>query len=207
MSKSQSEINLIKQAYKSALQGINAGFSAARPGMNAEEIELIVGKRLMDEGMQPLPVVEVKYGGLISPSMQVRKETQDGDFLLIKLSGWLKSYPIELERVTVLGRPTAQQKDYLGHLVEAIDWMMHAVVPGRKMAFYPAESRGRLITPLFYILDLENKQVTTVNAGEPFTLLAGMVLFIAPSIKSPQFGTLSHSEMVVLTENGVEILI
>ena len=84
--------------------------------------------------------------------------------------------------------------------------MIEAIVPGKKMTFYPAESRGRLITPIAYEIDTNISRVPKIIAREQFNLPVGMVLCIAPTIKSPEFGTMAHSEMIVLTEKGVEIL-
>ena len=203
---SQSKINLMKQAVKIAERGISTGFSSARPGMNGKEIELIVRKSLVDEGVHSLHTLEVKYGKMISPNLELRTEIQDGDFLTIHLSGWLNGCAFGLERVTVVGQPTIQQKDYLDHLIEASHWMIRAIVPGRKMGFYPAESRGRLITPKAYEMGLEIGEVSRINPGEQFTLPVGMVLCIAPTIESLEFGTMTHSEMIVLMEKEVEIL-
>jgi Xaa-Pro aminopeptidase len=206
MFKSRSEINLLKQANKTAEQGIITGFSAARPGMNKKEIELVVRNWLIDKGVHSQHTLEVKYGKMISPYLELRNEILDGDFLSINLSGWLNNYPFDLKRVKVVGQPTPHQKDYLDHLIEATNWMIQAIVPGRMMTFYPAESRGRLITPIAYELDMEISEVSRINPREQFTLPVGIVLCIAPSIKSPEFGTMTHSEMIVLMENDVKIL-
>ena len=206
MQKSQSEISLLKQAIKTAAQGIITGFSAARPGMNGKEIELVVRDWFFDKEANSLHTLEVKYGKIISPQLEMSNEIQDGDFLSIHLAGWVNNVAFDLKRVTVVGQPTAHQRDYLDHLIEATNWMIETIVPGRNMTFYPAESRGRLITPLAYEIDAEIRPVPRINPREDFNLPAGMVLCIAPTIKSPEFGTMTHSEMLVLMEKGVEIL-
>ncbi len=206
MQKSQTETSLLKQAIKSAVQGMITGFSAARPGMNGKEIELVVRNWLSDNEAGSLQTLEVKYGKMISPELELRNEIQDGDFLSISLTGRINSVAFDLTRVTVVGQPTAHQKEYLDHLVEATSWMTEALGPGRKMTFYPAESRGRLITPIGYEIDAENRRIPRINPREDFILPAGMILCIAPTINSPEFGTMTHSEMLILVEKGVEIL-
>lgn len=206
MLKSQIETSLLKQVIKTAEQGIITGFSAARAGMNGKELELVVGKWLFDHEVDLLHTLEVKYGKIVSPELVLLNEMQNGDFLSINLTGWLNRVAFDLKRVTVVGQPTTHQKDYLDHLIEATNWMIEAIVPGRKMTFYPAESRGRLITPIAYEIDADIRRVPRVTAREQFNLPVGTVLCIAPTIKSPEFGTMTHSEMVVLTEKGVEIL-
>ena len=143
MSINQSEINLMKQANNSAKQGIITGFSSAKPGMKRKELELNVRTWLIDHGINPLLSLEVKYGKMISPSLEPPNEIREGDFLSIKVSGRLNDYAFTMERVTVVGQPTNHQKDYLDHLIEATNWMIETIVPGRKMTFYTAKSRGQ----------------------------------------------------------------
>ena len=206
MINSQIEIGPLKQGIKTAEQGITVGFSVARPGMNGKEIESVVRNWLRNQGADLLQTLEVKYGKMISPEVELRSEIQDGDFLSIHLFGRLNHIAFDLIRVTVVGQPTTQQKDYLDHLIEATNWMIEAIVPGRKMTLYPAESRGRLITPIAYEIDADYRRVPRITAREQFNLPVGMVLCIAPTIKSPECGTMAHSEMIVLAEKGVEIL-
>jgi Xaa-Pro aminopeptidase len=203
---SQSEINLMKQANKTAKEGIITSFSSAKPGMNRKELESILHKWLIDQGVNPLLSLEVKNGKMISPSLELLNEILDGDFLSIKISGRLNNHAFAMERVTVVGEPTLHQKAYLDHLIEATNWMIETIVPGRKMTFYTAESRGCVIAPKAYEMDLEMGEVSRINAGIQFTLPVGMVLCVAPSIKSPEFGTMTHSEMIVLMEKGIDIL-
>jgi Xaa-Pro aminopeptidase len=206
MLNSQIEIRPLKQVMKTAVQGITMGFSAAKPGMNGEEIESVVRNWLHNNGSDLLHILEVKYGKMISPALELQNEIQDGDFLSIDLTGWVNSIAFDLKRITIVGQPTPHQKDYLDHLIEATNWMIEAIVPGRIMTLYPAESRGRLITPIAYEIDADNRRAPKIIAREQFNLPVGMVLCIAPTIKSPEFGTMAHSEMIVLAEEGVEIL-
>jgi Xaa-Pro aminopeptidase len=206
MQKSQNEISLLKQAMKTAVQGITTGFSAARPEMNGKDIESVVRNWLFDKETHSLRTLEVKYGKMISAQLEVQNEIQEGDFLSIHLAGRANNVAFDLNRVTVVGQPTARQRDYLDHLIEATNWMIEGIVPGRKMTFYPAESRGRLITPVAYEIDAEIRPVPRINPREDFILPAGIVLCVAPTIKSPEFGTMTHSEMVVLMEIEVEVL-
>ncbi len=206
MLKSQIEINLMKQVNKSAEQGIIKGYSTAKPGMNEEELGTSFSSGLRDMGIQSVRTLDVKFGKWISPDLMSHNQLQDGDFLSITLSGWLNNFAFNMKRVNVIGQPTAPQRDYLEHLVEATNWMIQTIVPGRKMTFYPAESRGRLISPIAYELDSDCREISRIIPGEQFILPIGMVLCIAPSVNSPEFGTMVHSEMIVLVENGAEIL-
>ncbi len=206
MLKSQIEINLMNQIIKSAEHGIFKGYSTAKPGMNEEELQTLFRSGLIDMGIQFLRNLDVKFGKWISPDKRSQNKLQDGDFLSITLSGWLNNFVFNIKRVNVIGQPTAHQKDYLDHLIEATNWMIQTIVPGRNMAFYPAESRGRVISPIAYELDTDFREISRIIPREPFVLPIGMVLCIAPSIKSPEFGTMVHSEMIVLVEDGAEIL-
>ena len=206
MLKSQIEISLLKQEIKTAEQGMSIGFTAARPGMKEKDIESVVRNWLHNNEPELLHTLEVKYGKMISPELELLNDIQYGDFLSINLTGWFNSVVFDLKRVTVVGQPTSPQKDYLDHLIEATNWMIEAIVADRKMTFYPAESRGRFITPIAYEIDADIRRVPRITAREQFNLPVGMVICIAPTIKSAEFGTMSHSEMIVLAEQGVEIL-
>ncbi len=206
MLKNQVDISSLKRVIVTAEQGILRGFTVARPGMHAKDIELVVRDWLHDQEASSLQTVTVKYGKMISLELELQSELCDGDFLSINLAGRLNQVAFDLTRVAVVGSPAAQQKDYLDHLREATQWMIETIVTGRKMTFYPAESRKRLITPIAYEIDADNRHVQRITAREEFSLPIGMVLCIAPTITSREFGTMTHSEMVVLTENGAELL-
>ncbi len=206
MSNNQAEINSWKEVIKSVEQGIISSFSATKAGMNGKEIYLVVRDCLNNIGMHPLYTLEVKYGKMISPDLELQKKIQEGDFISINLAGRVNDFTFDLKRASVVGQPTPQQTDYLEHLVEATDWMIQTIKPGRSMTFYSAESRGRLITPIAYEIDTDLREIQRITAREQFFLPVGTILCIAPSIKSPEFGTMTHSEMIILREQGVDIL-
>ena len=115
----QIEISPVKQGMKTAEQGLSMGFTAARPGMNEKGIESVVRNWLHNNRPELLHTLEVKYGKMISPELELRNEIQDGDILSIDLTGRVNSIAFDLKRITIVGQPTPRQNDYLAHLVEA----------------------------------------------------------------------------------------
>ena len=130
----------------------------------------------------------------------------EGDFMMLGVSGWAGGYAFDLSRVGVPLGPTAEQLDYLQHLAEATAWMLGRMQPGERLTYYPAESRGRMIDPLAHGIGLECAEKPWVRVRKPFVPQAGMVLCVVPVVASEDFGQMAIKEMVAIRDSGPQVL-
>lgn len=207
--KSQAEVELLREAARIADAGLLAGMEAAQEGVPEYEIELAARKAALDAGGDFIPRVRVSSGKKITtlswPQTKARKLGR-GDFVYLDFIGWFGNYGFDNSRVTVVGEPTDEQRDYLNHLVEATEWMIEVLKPRVKIGFVYTESRGRAITPFGHGIGLEICENPWILRDRKVVLQLNMVLCIEPMLVSSKFGSMAIEDTVVITETGAEVL-
>lgn len=207
--KSSNELEILRGAARIVDKGLQAGMEAVKAGITQLEVEFAARKALMNAGADFVPRVRISTGAAIetlSWPMTKNIELKSGDFVYLDLIGWYSNYGFDNSRVTVVGDPSDEQRDYLDHLVEATEWMIGALKPQVEMGFIMTESRARHIIPLGHGIGLEITENPWVSMGNRFTLEPNMVMCIEPIIVTPEFGGMTIEDTVVVTETGVEVL-
>jgi Xaa-Pro dipeptidase len=165
--------------------------------------------------------VEVGYRGQIGrgaaiPHALANNVTfQDGDVLVTGASVPMWGYNSELERTMVLGRPSDEQRRMFEHMKAAQETAFDALRPGATCAdvdravrrYYEAND----LMPYWkhhtgHGIGLRYHEAPFLDAGDPTVLQPGMVLSVEPGLYAPQLGGFRHSDTVVITEEGLEIL-
>lgn len=207
--KSRAEVELLREAARIADVGLQAGMGAVREGITQYEIGLAARGAALDAGADFIPRVRVSSGKKISTlswPMATEKKVEKGDFVYLDFIGWFGNYGFDNSRVTVVGEPSEKQRDYLGHLVEATEWMIGVLKPGLEIEFVYTESRGRAIRPFGHGIGLEICENPWVTIGRRLTLQPNMVICVEPMVISPEFGSMSIEDTVVVTETKAELL-
>jgi Xaa-Pro aminopeptidase len=207
--KSEAELALLREAARIADAGLLAGIEAAKEGAWGYEIELAARRAALEAGADFIPRVRVSSGKRLAelrwPQVEARR-LKPGDLVFLDLIGWFGNYGFDNSRVTVVGKATAEQRDYLAHLVEATEWMIGVLKPGVPLEFVYTESRERVIVPFGHGIGLEICENPWITMAKKATLQPNMVLCIEPSVDSPVFGSMAIEDTVVVTETGVEVL-
>lgn len=209
MIKSIEEINILRQAAQIADAGIKAGLEAIRPGISGVEIESIVRAAAMTAGADSISQVRVASGNQVDPLIfppVAKREVKEGEFVYLELAGWFKGYGFLCSRAAVAGQATQEQREFLVHLAEATEWMTGALLPEKTIGFYYTESRGRAITAHGHGIGLEFYELPWITIKTPLNLKTGMVLCIGPVVSAPVFGKMAFKNMVLITEDGAEVL-
>lgn len=209
MIKSSTEITLMKQAAYQATRIVKAGMAAAQPGISGIQIEAQMLSACPEIGVDLIHRNRINSGKQIHPDQWPpldQRTIEDGDFVLIEAAGWYQGYGFECTRVMVAGEGSKEQQDFLEHITEAADWMIGTLKTGVQWTYYMAESRAREIHAIGNGIGLEIYEHPLIQIEKPVKLMAGMTLSIKPSLGSRQFGKMAIGEMVLMTENGVEVL-
>jgi Xaa-Pro aminopeptidase len=209
MAKSVQEVELLREAAGVVDVALQAGLGAIRAGISQIEVEEIIRRAAMQAGADFVARVRVSSGSHISAlkwPMAGAQTLENGDFVFMDVIGWRKNYGFDASRVTVVGKPTAEQVDYLEHMIEATQWMIDEMKPDRGFRFSLTESRGRTIQVAAHGIGLEICENPWITAGKDFVLTPGMVLCVEPQVISKQFGGMAVEEIVLVTDNGAELL-
>jgi len=138
-----------------------------------------------------------------------------GDNLVTYARTFVWGYNSELERTMFVGEPATEQKKYFDLVCRLQNTALEAIKPGRPCsevdraarAFY--EENG--LTKYWrhhvgHSLGLEIHEAPYLDIGNEWLMKPGMVFSVEPGIFVPGLGGFRHSDTVLVTENGIEML-
>jgi Xaa-Pro aminopeptidase len=138
-----------------------------------------------------------------------------GDAIITGASANVGGYKSELERTMVVGEPSQEFRAYFEAMIVAQDAGFSALSPGRTCADAEADV-VRAIEELGmqelmrhhtgHGIGLEGHEQPFIDLGDDTLLEPGMVLSVEPGLYVPGVAGFRHSETVVITEDGCELL-
>jgi Xaa-Pro aminopeptidase len=140
---------------------------------------------------------------------------QPGDVLVTGAAAAIWGYQAELERTMVLGTPTDEQRRFFEHMVAIQNVALGALRPG-----VPCSSVDSAVRAYFSQYDLmphwkhhsghgiglRYHEGPFLDSGDHTLLRPGMVLTVEPGLYAAGLGGFRHSDTVVITEAGIEML-
>jgi Xaa-Pro dipeptidase len=140
---------------------------------------------------------------------------QPGDMLVSETSAPIWGYNAELERAMVIGDPTDEQRRLFAHVLAAQETAFDALRPGVTCAdvdnavltYFEAND----LMPLWrqhvgHAIGLRNHEAPFLDTGDHTRVEEGMVFTIEPGVYVSGLGGFRHSDTVVVTADGIEIL-
>jgi Xaa-Pro aminopeptidase len=138
-----------------------------------------------------------------------------GDVLVTGASAPVWGYLSELERTMFLGEPTPEQERMFAHMVALQDVALAAIRPGRACsevdgavrAYFDEHDLGshwRHHTG--HAIGLRYHEGPFLDSGDHTEIRPGMVFTVEPGLYSPELGGFRHSDTVLVTDGGTEIL-
>jgi Xaa-Pro dipeptidase len=140
---------------------------------------------------------------------------QAGDVLVTGASAPVWGYLSELERTMFLGDPTPEQERMFGHIVELQDVAFAAIRPGSLCSDVDKAVReyfdAHELWPHWrhhtgHAIGLRYHEGPFLDSGDDTEIRPGMVFTVEPGVYSPELGGFRHSDTVLVTEDGIEIL-
>ena len=151
----------------------------------------------------------------IPHSMATKRVIRKGDVVVTGASADVGGYSCELERTMIVGKPTAKQKRYFNVMVKAQEAAFNTFKPGVKCSeIDKATIRVFKKAGLMHLvkhhsghgLGLEGHEPPWLDIGNDEPLKAGMVVSCEPGIYETGFAGFRHSDTVLITEDGAEII-
>ena len=142
-------------------------------------------------------------------------EFKPGDMLVSETAAPVWGYNSELERAMVVGPPTDEQRRLFEHTVAAQQVAFDALRPGVTCADVDgavlAYFEQNDILPLWsqhtgHAIGLRNHEPPFLDIGDHTVIEEGMVFTIEPGVYVAGLGGFRHSDTVVVTPDGIEIL-
>lgn len=143
------------------------------------------------------------------------RKIQKGDVLLTEIYPEVGGYNTELERMLIVGPPTDQHKKYFELELQAQDIALAAIRPGARCcdvekavnAFLEEHNLyGLTRTHIGHGVGMGRHEAPFFDLGDETVLKPGMVMSVEPCFFLPGFAGFRHSDTVVVTEDGVEMI-
>ncbi|HLU10794.1 MAG TPA: Xaa-Pro peptidase family protein, partial [Oceanobacillus sp.] len=140
---------------------------------------------------------------------------QPGDVLVTGAAAAVWGYDSELERTMVMGKPNDEQKRMFDHMVALQETAFEAIKPGR-----PCSDVDRAVRKYYedhdlmqywrhhvgHAIGLRYHEGPFLDIGDDTIIQPGMVFTVEPGLYAPNLGGFRHSDTVVVTEDGIEII-
>jgi len=142
-------------------------------------------------------------------------EFQEGDVLVTETSAPIWGYNAELERAMIIGPPTDEMRRLFDHTVAAQQVAFDALRPGvtcadvdnAVLAYFEANDlMPNWRQHVGHAIGLRNHEAPFLDAGDHTVVEPGMVFTIEPGVYSGEVGGFRHSDTVVVTPDGIDIL-
>jgi len=158
---------------------------------------------------------QVGAGSAIPHALTSNATIEEGDVLVTGASAQVGGYTSELERTMLVGKPTAKQAKFFELMVQAGELAISEIRPGAKFAevdeavleFYrenELEEYWRHHTG--HAIGFAGHEAPYFDRGDEREMEAGMVVTVEPGIYVPDFAGFRHSDTVLITEEGAEVL-
>jgi Xaa-Pro aminopeptidase len=142
-------------------------------------------------------------------------EFKAGDVLVTETSAPIHGYNAELERAMIIGPPTDEMRRLFEHAVASQDAAFAAIHPGATCA-----DVDRAVTRYLeqhdllrywrqhtgHGIGLRNHEAPFLDVGDHTPLEPGMVFTVEPGLYDAAIGGFRHSDTVVVTEDGMDVL-
>ena len=140
---------------------------------------------------------------------------QAGDVLVTGASAPVWGYLSELERTMVIGPPSPEQRRMFDHMVALQDTALEAIRPGARCA-----DVDRVVRAYYeehdlwehwrhhvgHCIGLRYHEGPFLDIGDETEILPGMVFTVEPGLYAAGLGGFRHSDTVVVTDDGIELL-
>ena len=141
---------------------------------------------------------------------------QPGDVLVTGADAPMWGYHSELERTMIIGQPTSEQQRMFDHMLALQDTAFAAIRPGVPCAQVDRSVRAyyeqHQLEPYWrhhvgHAVGLRIHEGPFLDLGDPTEILPGMVFTVEPGLYAPDLGGFRHSDTVLVTDDGIELLI
>lgn len=230
--KSEAEVALIRESARWCEHAHRLLQRYTRPGATEAEVSLRAGH---EATLALLETLDASYGGQQGSADGVSAgyrgqigrrsawahavahniEFREGDVLVTETSAPIWGYNAELERALIIGEPTDEMRRLFEHTVAAQQVAFDALRPGTTCAevdravlsyFEANELLPYWRQHVGHGIGLRNHEAPFLDVGDHTRVEPGMVFTIEPGLYSSEVGGFRHSDTVVVTPDGIDVL-
>jgi Xaa-Pro aminopeptidase len=216
MRKDDSEYATLKENALIADRAVQAGFAAIAAGVKETEIAAAVRAQFVSEGAEPVfTIVGSGPNGAIPHHATGERRLQTSDAIVIDVGGRKHGYSSDITRMAAVGEPPPGYREVHDIVERASQAAMVAARPGVPASAVDDAARGVIAEAGYgqyfvhrtgHGLGLEVHEPPYLTSTSDTILDVGMVFSIEPGIYLPGRFGVRLEEIVILREDGPEIL-
>ena len=216
MRKDDGEYRLIKENALVNDRAMLAAFAALRAGVTETEVAEAVRAHYPSEGAKPVFAIVGSGGNGAFPHHATgSRRLQDGDAVVLDIGGTKDGFFSDMTRMAVVGRPPEGYEEVHAVVEAAVKAALEAARPGVPAKAVDAAARGVIAKAGYgdyfvhrtgHGLGIEVHEPPYLTSVSDTPLDAGMVFSIEPGIYLPGRFGIRLEEIVILRDDGPEIL-
>jgi len=218
LKKSPEEVARIRQAQALAERALERALALLRPGVEEREVALKIEFFLRKEGAEGVafpPIVASGARGALPHAGASEKRLEPGELITLDLGAKVAGYHSDMTRTVALGKPPPEMRRVYEAVQEALEVALQGLKPGRtgkEVDALAREALGRHGLDRYFVHSLGHGVGLAVHEGpglSPYTeevLEPGMVVTVEPGVYLPGVGGVRIEELVLITEDGIELL-
>jgi Xaa-Pro aminopeptidase len=158
---------------------------------------------------------QIGRGSAIPHALANNITFQAGDVLVTGASAPVWGYVSELERTMIIGPPDSRQKEFFDHMLNLQNLAIESIKPGISCSEVDRRVRDYYerheLWPFWkhhvgHAIGIRYHEAPFLDIGDHTVIQPGMVFTVEPGLYDPESGGYRHSDTVLVTENGLEIL-
>ncbi|MDR5658203.1 Xaa-Pro peptidase family protein [Serpentinicella sp. ANB-PHB4] len=218
MAKSQTEVDYIKKAASLADEAFDHILSFIQPNMVEREISLELEFFMKKKGASANSFDFIVASGKRSSlphGVASNKKITKGDFVTFDFGCVYHGYCSDMTRTIVIGEANTKQLEIYNTVLKAQETALRAVKPGITGKELDEIARNIIAKKGFgqyfghglgHGVGLEVHELPHISVLGEEPLKPGMVITIEPGIYIPDFGGVRIEDLVVVTDDGYEVL-
>ena len=216
MRKDAGEYAKLKMNALIADRAMQKAFSFIKPGISESELAAVVREHFASEGATPsFWIVGASGNGAFPHHQTGSRKLAEGDAVVIDIGGRKDGFPSDITRMASVGRPPDGYGQIHTIVEKAVQAALRAARPGVKASEVDAAARSVIIDAgygEFFVhrtghgMGIDGHEPPYITATSETVLEEGMVFSIEPGIYLPDRFGIRLEEIVILRENGPEVL-
>jgi Xaa-Pro aminopeptidase/Xaa-Pro dipeptidase len=216
--KDENELEILRKAAKIADKAFEHIIKFIKPGMTEREIGLELEFFMKKLGASSLSFPSIVASGVRSSlphGIATEKIVNTGEFLTLDYGCVYEGYCSDMTRTLVIGEPTEKMLEIYNVVLEAQERALKAFKPGVPAIEVDKVARDYITEKgygsyfghgLGHGVGRQIHEAPTVGYRNTKELQAGMVVTDEPGIYMPNFGGVRIEDLLLIKEDGIEIL-
>jgi Xaa-Pro aminopeptidase len=225
--KDEYELSMLRESARRLSEVANGVFTEVRRGRTEREVALAIDSRIMAAGFERAAFDTIVASGpnaALPHAHPGERRLSENDLVVLDFGGVYRSYCSDLTRTVVIGAASARAREVHAAVLQAHDFAIQAVAPGRSRFAIDAAARDVLTkrglgeafghgTGHGLGIDIHEDPKVSRRPGPEDNVAAdeelvdaGMVFTIEPGAYLPGWGGVRIEDDVLVTQHGVELL-